>query len=272
MNKTRFAPSPTGLLHTGNIYSALVCHQWAQDNHAELILRIEDIDFTRCRPEFSEQLISDLTWMGITFTDLSYQSQRLTAYQDALDKLIAMKLLYPCFCTRKEIQDTPSGYQYVLDNYPKTCLSLTQTQRENACKNHAYAWRLNTLKVKDKLGDRLRWQDVDGSQPEFSIAEMGDVIIGRKDVHYSYHLAVVVDDALQGITHVIRGEDLRSSTMVHRVLQILLGYPEPIYFHHQLVKDAEGDRLAKTKKSITLKSLRDQGLSPSDILERIKKG
>ncbi|MDX8388819.1 MAG: tRNA glutamyl-Q(34) synthetase GluQRS [Ghiorsea sp.] len=271
--RTRFAPSPTGQLHTGNAYSALQCEQWAKENDAELLLRIEDIDFTRCRENLIQQILEDLAWLDIYFDgEVTYQSQRTTLYQQALEQLIAMKVLYPCFCTRKEVllalEKQPSK-QEQLDDYPGTCRLLTPQQRETKMNLKNFCWRLDVRVVSKLMGQFSFWTDTSGKQHPFSMESIGDVIIGRKDIQYSYHLAVVVDDAAQDISHVIRGEDLRSSTPVHRVLQDLLGYDAPLYFHHDLIKDEEGERLAKTKNSITLKSLRDSGISEQELRKRL---
>ena len=272
--KTRFAPSPTGLLHLGNLYSALQCQSWAKIHEAQLLLRIEDIDFTRCKPEFTSQMIEDLTWAGILFDgQIMYQSQRSALYQAALDELITMNVLYPCFCTRKQVSEhtiNPKSSQ--LDTYPQTCLRLNEKEQAFRKQNEGFSWRLNSKRVQDILGDDLFWRDDKQTKHTFSVVDdIGDVIIGRKDIQYSYHLVVVVDDAAQAITHIIRGEDLRTSTPVHRVLQLLLGYDSPLYIHHKLIQDERGARLAKSKSSPSLKSLRDAGLSQQNIFERIKK-
>jgi glutamyl-Q tRNA(Asp) synthetase len=273
MLKTRFAPSPTGLLHLGNIYSALQCQAWAKHHHAGFILRIEDIDFTRCKPKFSQQIMDDLNWIGIGFDDVSYQSQSLSLYKKALNTLIDQGVLYPCFCTRKAIaEQTDRLKTSQLDDYAKICLALNPAEQAQRKQNTPFSWRLDSARVKQHLGNDLYWLDNDGAQHDFDVVDdIGDVIIGRKDIHYSYHLAVVVDDAAQGISHVIRGQDLQSSTPVHRVLQLLLGYASPKYIHHGLIQGEQGKRLAKSKGSPTLLSLREQGMSPQDVLQRIKK-
>ncbi len=270
--KTRFAPSPTGLLHLGNIYSALQCERWAKEHDAALLLRIEDIDFTRCKPEFKQQMMDDLAWMGLSFDgEMIHQSQRLETYNKALHKLIDMGVLYPCFCTRKEIQ-TNTMHTHALDNYPKTCRYLNAEEVLERKQYTAYAWRLHSQKVTTILANHdLYWLDGDEKKQWFNLNDIGDVVIGRKDIQLSYHLAVVVDDAAQHITHVIRGRDLRDSTPVHRVLQLLLGYSSPLYIHHDLLLDTQGTRLAKSKGSTTIKSLRDEGISADDVRNLIKK-
>ena len=269
MLRTRFAPSPTGLLHLGNIYSALQCEAWAKEHKAELLLRIEDIDFTRCKPEFSKQIIDDLIWLGMSFDgEITYQSQRHHLYQDALDKLIAMDVLYPCFCTRKQIQgNIKSNNVLKLDNYPKTCLSLNDKQAEKRMQDEAFSWRLNSEKVECLLGKDLLW--VENEQHLFDVRMVGDVIIGRKDIGFSYHLAVVVDDAAQGVTHVIRGEDLRASTPVHRILQQLLGYASPLYIHHDLRMETANEKLSKSNASRALQAFRKKGMSAREVREQI---
>ncbi|MDX8382643.1 MAG: tRNA glutamyl-Q(34) synthetase GluQRS [Ghiorsea sp.] len=268
--RTRFAPSPTGLLHTGNAYSALLCQQWATAHQAELLLRIEDIDFTRCRERFSKQICHDLNWLDISFAgEVCYQQQRLQHYQKALQQLIGMGVLYPCFCTRKQVKENINPKQRTtLDAYPYTCRNLEHASPINLQKR-AFSWRLNQAKVATILGDTLAWSDFSGKEHVFGIKSIGDVIIGRKDIHYSYHLAVVVDDALQGISHVIRGEDLRESTPVHRILQALLAYPSPEYWHHSLIIDHDGKRLAKSKKSLTLQSLQQAKISADDLRNKL---
>ncbi len=274
--RTRFAPSPTGLLHIGNAYSALTCQAWAKKYQAAFILRIEDIDFTRCKPEFSVQMIDDLNWLGISFTgEISYQQQRLFLYQQALDTLINMDVLYPCFCTRKQIETQLSQINHKhhlcqrLDNYPSTCKTLSIQMQKEKMLNQAFAWRLNMQTVIQMFGQQLSWFDSEGLQQKFGLANIGDVIIGRKDIRYSYHLAVVVDDAEQNISHVIRGQDLQSSTGVHIVLQKLLNYSSPYYHHHQLIADEQGGRLAKSRKSITLKSLRDSAIKAESLRQQL---
>jgi len=268
--RTRFAPSPTGLLHTGNAYSALQCEQWAQQQQAELLLRIEDIDFTRCRPPLAQHICNDLAWLGISFDgDVCYQQQRLHHYQQALDQLQAMGVLYPCVCTRKQIQSRlQSQGSLALDPYPRTCQRLGINTK--CIPKNSFSWRLNQEKVEELIGNSLFWSDFAGKYHFFDLQSIGDVIIGRKDIMYSYHLSVVVDDCLQGISHVIRGEDLRSSTPIHRILQLLLGYPSPVYKHHALLQDDLGQRLAKSKQSTSLQALRASGLTAHALREQLE--
>ncbi|MDQ6981047.1 MAG: tRNA glutamyl-Q(34) synthetase GluQRS [Ghiorsea sp.] len=277
MKKTRFAPSPTGLLHLGNAYSALVCEQWAKKHDAALFLRVEDIDFTRCKPKFSKQMLDDLTWLGISFDVVSFQQQRLVLYEQALQQLIDMDVLYPCFCTRKQVNATLASQkvnrhlktEHCLEAYPGTCKHLATELRQQQMLNMPYAWRLDCQTVFERVGKLCAWQDVQGHKHLFNVLDIGDVIIGRKDIRFSYHLCVVVDDAEQGITHVIRGEDLRSSTPVHHVLQRLLGYKSPQYLHHVLITNNEGVRLAKSKGSPALQALRENGVTAEQVRQSL---
>lgn len=277
MKRTRFAPSPTGLLHLGNAYSALICEQWAKKHGAALFLRVEDIDFTRCKPKFSKQMLDDLTWLGISFDVVSFQQQRLALYEQALQQLIDMDVLYPCFCTRKQVDTALAGQklnrnlktEHCLDAYPGTCKHLDTELRQQQMLHMPYAWRLDCQAVFERIGQVCAWQDDQGHEHLFNILDMGDVIIGRKDIRFSYHLSVVVDDAKQGITQVIRGEDLRSSTPVHRVLQCLLGYTSPQYLHHVLITNDEGIRLAKSKGSPTLQALRVNGVTAEQVRQSL---
>ncbi|MDQ7003603.1 MAG: tRNA glutamyl-Q(34) synthetase GluQRS [Ghiorsea sp.] len=269
MLRTRFAPSPTGLLHLGNVYSVLQCEAWVKRSGAEFLLRIEDIDFTRCKPEFTQQIIDDLAWLGINFTgELIFQHQRLNLYQEALDQLIALGVLYPCFCTRKEIRENTVGNR-ALDSYAKTCLSLSCAEVEILKQVKPFSWRLNSDVVQAMLGKRQYWIDFDQKEVLFQVSDVGDVIIARKDIQYSYHLAVVVDDAAQYMTHIIRGKDLRSSTPIHCILQKLLGYELPLYSHHRLLMEEAGSKLSKRKQSMTLKSLRNQRITVEDVRKRV---
>jgi len=277
LKRTRFAPSPTGLLHLGNAYSALICEQWAKKHEAALFLRVEDIDFTRCKPERTETLLEDLTWLGIGFDEISFQQHRLALYEQALQQLIDMHVLYPCFCTRKQVDTAlhtqseaqPNALRQRLDPYPGTCKQLSVQQRQKKMLKQAYAWRLDGTAVLETIGQHCVWHDTQGIAQSFNVLDIGDVIIGRKDIRFSYHLCVVVDDATQGISHVIRGEDLRSSTPIHRVLQRLLGYKSPQYLHHVLIMNNEGIRLAKSKGSPTLQALRDSGVTAEQVRQSL---
>ncbi|MDQ7000513.1 MAG: tRNA glutamyl-Q(34) synthetase GluQRS [Mariprofundus sp.] len=263
--RTRFAPSPTGLLHVGNAYSALLCQAWAKTHNAELLLRIEDIDHTRCRSEFADAIIEDLSWLGLRWqSPVRIQSMHLQDYRQAIHQLRDMGVIYPCFCTRKQIQQeimrmsSAPHAEAVMASYPGTCRKLPANEQHDRMQHEPFAWRLNIDKAMAHIGEDISWRD--GSGCVYAVSVEHDVVIGRKDIDFSYHLAVVVDDALQGISHVIRGQDLKESTGIHRLLQKLLGLPEPVYVHHPLLCDQDGERLAKRNGATTLKGLRQTGV------------
>jgi len=267
---TRFAPSPTGLLHVGNAYSALCCARWAAAHHARLLLRIEDIDHSRCQHRFTDAILEDLRWLGLTWDEpVRKQSEHTDRYQLAIETLREMGTIYPCFCTRKAIQSelarmgvAPHAEDAGL-HYPGTCRHIPQAEQEARMQREAFAWRLDIAKAIQLTGKAPAWRDdrnrIHRPNPT------SDMIIGRKDIGFSYHLAVVVDDAEQGVTHIIRGEDLKASTGIHRLLQMLLGLPEPVYIHHALLKTTDGERLAKRTGSTTLRSLCNMGVNPERL-------
>jgi len=277
--RTRFAPSPTGLLHVGNAYSALQCQQWAERHHAQLLLRIEDIDHTRCREELIPQLIEDLHWLGLDWQgEVRRQSSRSSAYRAALEQLDAMGVLYPCFCTRREIQqeiermgNAPHAEDYS-DPYPGICRTIDRHQRTERQLHERFAWRLDVAAAMQLLEEPVSWLDGSGRSHEVTPSALGDMVIGRKDIAFSYHLAVVVDDADQGVTHVIRGEDLIGSTPIHRMLQALLDLPSPVYIHHPLLLDGNGERLAKRNNATSLKSLREAGIDAAALRRYLLSG
>ncbi len=263
--RTRFAPSPTGLLHVGNAYSALLCQAWAEKYDAELLLRIEDIDHTRCRSEFADAIIEDLSWLGLNWqSPLRFQSQHLQDYQQAIRTLRETGLIYPCFCTRKLIQQelirmaSAPHAEDAIALYPGTCRDLSANEQYGRMQHEPFAWRLNIEKAMALVGEDISWRDGSGDVHAGNIDH--DIIIGRKDIDFSYHLAVVVDDALQNISHIIRGRDMEDSTGIHRLLQKLLGLPEPVYLHHPLLCNQSGERLAKRNAATTLKGLRQAGV------------
>jgi len=263
--RTRFAPSPTGELHVGNAFSALLCQQWAEQHSAELLLRIEDIDFKRCRPEFADGLIEDLHWLRLNWQgEIRYQSQHTRTYRDALQTLRKQDLIYPCFCTRRDIQREIEAIGLaphiadLPDHYPGTCRKLSvDEQLAGIAQGRPFAWRLNAGKALGRSSG-LFWLDGAGERHEVEGA-MHDAVIGRKDIGLSYHLAVVLDDAAQSISHIIRGDDLLGSTGLHRLLQALLDLPAPVYIHHPLLLDASGERLAKRNHAPSLRQLRTNG-------------
>jgi glutamyl-Q tRNA(Asp) synthetase len=267
---TRFAPSPTGYLHLGHAFAAITAHESGDD----FLVRIEDIDQGRSRDAFIEAIFFDLKWLGLSWDEPTLrQSRRMGAYRAALERLEAGGLVYPCFCTRKEIADeiarapaAPSGPDGPL--YPGTCRALTQGEREaRIAAGDAYALRLDAKKAAVAAGPLsfIEHGHVHAVDP----LRFGDLVVARKDMPTSYHLAVVVDDAFQNVTLVTRGEDLLASTHIQRMLQALLGLPEPGYAHHRLVLDDAGRKLSKRDGAVTLTSLREAGATPADIRARI---
>ncbi len=271
---TRFAPSPTGDLHLGHALAAWIAFDLAKRNGGEMLLRFEDIDVTRVRSEFYDAIEEDLSWLGITWSGVPWrQLDRTDAYQAALEKLQTLGVLYPCFCTRKEIAMMTSapqrddGLEGVL--YPGICRNLTESEKQQRIKRgDRWSWRLDAAKATQLCGP-LSWHDHRFGESMLDPQMLGDVVIARKDIGVSYHLAVVVDDAAQNVTWVTRGEDLLSSTHVHVMLQKLLGVPQPRYWHHSLVCDEQGKRLAKRHDALSLRAMREGGVSPIEVIERI---
>ncbi len=268
---TRFAPSPTGRLHVGHAFSALFAWDAARKSGGRFILRIEDIDPQRTRPEFVDAIYEDLAWIGLRWTTpVRRQSMHLPAYVAALAVLSNAELLYPCFCTRKDIQAeiaragvAPHGPDGPI--YPGLCRHLDAEERGSMISaGRSYALRLDIGKAIDRTGP-LSFVDHGEGTVEVDPTLVGDVVLARKDVATSYHLSVSVDDALQGVTLVTRGEDLLPATHIHRVLQVLLGLPQPEYHHHRLVTDEEGKRFAKRDGAVTLQALREAGQSPAEV-------
>ncbi len=268
---TRFAPSPTGYLHLGHVRSALEGWRAAQHDGGRFLLRLEDIDRTRCRNEYAAAILEDLAWLGLSWDGpVRKQSEHFEDYRAALDQLDAMGVLYPCFCTRREIQTeiaraggAPHGDAG--PPYPGTCRSLKPG--EVAAKQRSgrdYALRLDLARGLALTG-RLDWVE-EGRRQQADPALLGDVVLARKEVPASYHLAVTVDDAIQGVSLVTRGEDLATATHIHRVLQALLGLPTPRYRHHWLLNDAAGRRLSKRTGAPTIRSMREKGMSPEEIM------
>ena len=270
MTVTRFAPSPTGYLHLGHAFAAIV----ARENGEHFHLRIEDLDQGRAREEFIAAIFEDLHWLGLSWEEpVPRQSQRMAAYRGALDALAAEGLTYPCFCTRKEIAAEISRAgeaQHGEDGplYPGTCRSLSQQARDDAiAAGKSYVQRLDVAKAAALVGP-LTFIEY-GKPCPADPARFGDIILARKDVPAAYHLAVVVDDAFQGVTLVTRGEDLLSATHVQRLLQALLALPEPAYAHHRLVLDEQGRKFSKRDQAVTLKALRAAGAAPGEIFARL---
>lgn len=268
---TRFAPSPTGYLHVGHAASALTGWRAAQDAGGRFLLRIEDIDATRCRPEFEQAIYEDLAWLGLAWEEpVRRQSRHMADYAGALERLDRLGVLYPCFCTRQEIAaeigaaaNAPHGPDGPL--YPGTCRALSADERAaRIAGGLPYALRLNAAAAAVLTGP-LNWQEEGRGTIAVQPGMLGDAVLARKEVATSYHLAVTVDDALQSVTLVTRGEDLFHATHLHRLLQALLGLAPPGYRHHMLLTSADGRRLAKRDGSLTIRALRAAGRTPSEV-------
>lgn len=264
---TRFAPSPTGYLHLGHAYSALFAEKSARDSGGRFLLRIEDIDPVRCRPEFETAILDDLAWLGLNWErPVRRQSEHLADYRQALDRLATMELLYPCFCSRKDIAasgQAPHGPDGPL--YPGTCRGLSAVERaERMEAGQPFALRLD-MAAAVRLAGPLAWRDAEAGEQTARPELFGDVVLARKDVPTSYHLAVTVDDHLQGVTLVTRGRDLFEATHVHRLLQALLGLDVPQWHHHPLLMGPSGQRLAKRDRAETLQALRGRGLGVDEL-------
>lgn len=266
----RFAPSPTGLLHLGHAYSALNAFDAAQRASGRFLVRIEDIDTARSKTEFETALFEDLSWLGLSWQQpVMRQSNRQAHYAAALTLLEHEGLTYRCTCTRGDIRTALSAPQEMVIGpdgpvYPGLCRN----------KNHAgteAALRLNMRHAVKRIGGGITFDDlIHGPQSrsaDYLIEEIGDIILARRDIGTSYHLAVVVDDAAQGVTHITRGEDLIEATAIHRILQCLLNLPQPLYRHHGLIRDAAGKRLAKRDDARALRRYRAEGATPGDIRE-----
>jgi glutamyl-Q tRNA(Asp) synthetase len=270
----RFAPSPNGLLHLGHAYSALYTDHWAKALGGAFVLRIEDIDTVRCRPEFVEAVFKDLQWLGLSWPEpVRVQSEHFDDYRAAADRLKSKGLLYPCFCSRAEIRAAGDGRTDPdgAPIYPGTCRLLSGAERlEKLEAGTPVQWRLNMGQVLEEKQDFMIREAM--PDPSFAVVERraeperwGDVVIVRKDTPTSYHLSVVVDDAIQGVTHVTRGMDLYATTDIHVVLQYLMDLPHPVYTHHQLVAGEDAEKLSKSRGSESLASLRALGITPEDI-------
>lgn len=306
---TRFAPSPTGRLHLGHAWSAVLAHDFAAEHGGRFLLRIEDIDGSRARAEHVEAILADLAWLGLAHEPPVFQSARLDLYAATLERLKAAGLVYPCFCTRADVAAASAGAPHGVEAvYPGTCRGLVAPDL-----SRPHCWRLDVMKAVSILpgtgrgtaarravvagagregapgrepppsrGDRrapppragedLSWHDAIAGRVQANPAAHGDVILARKDAPASYHLAVTVDDAAQGITDIIRGADLFAATDVHRLLQALLGLPTPRYHHHPLLTDAAGERLAKRHGSPTLAALREAGEDGPALAQRLRAG
>ena len=277
----RFAPSPNGYLHLGHAYSALLNFDLARQAGGRFLLRIEDIDVTRCRPEFEAAIYEDLAWLGLSWeTPVRRQSAHLAGYREVLEKLSAQGLVYPSFESRAEIarlvaqRETAGTWPRDPDGaplYPGAALSLSAEERARLIDSGApYALRLDMAAARARTRNLTWIEHGEGPAGETGAVTArpeawGDVILARKETPTSYHLAVVIDDALQGVTEVVRGQDLFWSTSVHRLLQGLLGIPQPAYRHHRLILDSTGQKLSKSTRSTALRELRAEGATPADI-------
>jgi glutamyl-Q tRNA(Asp) synthetase len=267
---TRFAPSPTGYVHVGHAWSALIAWRRARAAGGRFLLRLEDIDPVRCRPEYAAAILEDLAWLGLDWDGpVRVQSEHVDDYAGVLRSLQARELLYPCFCSRADIQRSviasaphgPDGGPL----YPGTCRGLTESERA-ARADEPHALRLDMARA---LVPGLTFlEEAEGeiiAHPE----QFGDVVLARKDTPTSYHLCVTHDDARQGVTLVTRGEDLKPATHLHRLLQALMGWPTPVYAHHRLLADASGRRLAKRDRAMTLRASREAGVSAAELREEL---
>ncbi len=277
--RTRFAPSPTGPLHLGHAYSALYGHRLAEAKNGLWLLRIDDLDHSRSKPEWTQQIFDDLRWLGLAWPEpVRFQSQKTAFYQTALDALARAGVIYPCCCTRADIAQAAAAPQEGVPEfgpdgriYPGTCRHRSLSQA-----GVGDALRLNMRKAVKALQKPVTYEEF-GTQlseritlkPEALIAQVGDVVLRRKDQEAAYHLAVVIDDDAQNITDVVRGADLSAATQIHVVLQQLLNIQTPRYHHHALIRDKTGKRLAKRSDSEALSTLRNAGHSAQDITERL---
>jgi glutamyl-Q tRNA(Asp) synthetase len=279
----RFAPSPNGELHLGHAYSALLNAKLAAQTGGRLLLRIEDIDLARCTPEFEAGIYRDLAWLGIGWEQpVRRQSEHFNEYENALKQLIADDLVYPAFMSRGEIrafiaETETRGRLWPHDPdgaplYPAFDKLLSRRERQRRMADGVpFAWRLDMDAARSRLGGSLSWTEFSNEELAASEAaeaqpeRWGDVVLARKDIPTSYHLSVVVDDALQGVTHVVRGRDLHAATGVQRLLQELLGLPAPKYFHHRLILGADGRKLSKSQGDSGIAALRESGSSAADV-------
>ena len=273
---TRFAPSPSGPLHVGHLLAALQARRLADVHGGSCLLRVEDIDQRAQHREYLDLMYEDLEWLGLHFDgEVMVQTRRFGVYQAVLDQLRQMGLLYPCFCTRSEIKaqlaelgrapHATLGYLY-----PGTCRRLSDDAvAERLASGMPHCWRLDMQRVQDLIGCPT-WHDMRRGTQRCVPTAYGDVVLARKDFPASYHLAVVVDDAAQGVTHVTRGEDLFESTHIHRALQAVLGLPVPLYCHHSLLRDNEGKRLAKRDGARSIASLREAGYTPQQVRDSLQ--
>ncbi len=266
---TRFAPSPTGPLHLGHVYSLLYSYNYSKVNRGKFLLRIEDIDFTRCKKKYVKEIIDDINWLKIPFIRTKNQSLRRKYYTQALNKLKSLDLVYPCWLSRKEALDTLSAPHN--NTLEKTNVLLSEKEIiKRKTIGITPAWRLRIKKCLEYakyLQKDLFWYDIKRGRIKLDLENFGDVIIARKDISTSYHLSVTIDDDADDVSHIIRGEDLLESTHIHRLIQILLNLKETKWLHHSLKLDQDGNRIAKRSGSLlTIKKLRESGLNFSEVI------
>ena len=282
----RFAPSPNGYLHLGHAFSALINADAAAATGGRLLLRIEDIDQTRARAEFEAAIFDDLAWLGMAWEEpVLRQTDRFDAYSEALAELDRRGLIYPAFLSRGEIRAAITTFHKEGRNWPRDpdgtphypgteCDLSTARRRDEMASGRPYALRLDMRRTLTGISD-LTWRERDpfGAEPDLNVnadpAAWGDVIFARKDTPASYHLAVSLDDAFQGVTDIVRGLDLKPATAVHRLVQTLLGLPEPVYFHHRLILGEDGRKLSKSEGAAGLRNLRQNGVLPGEIRRRL---
>jgi glutamyl-Q tRNA(Asp) synthetase len=276
----RFAPSPNGELHLGHAYSALLNHDLAQAAAGTLLLRLEDIDRERCREAFASAIQDDLAWLGVVTSGVPRrQSEHFPIYRAALDRLAARDLIYPCFCSRGAILAATAASARAADPdgaplYPGTCRRLEPADAARwLALGRPSGLRLDMTRALAEVPESLAWQERaengDGPMVAADPAAWGDALLARKEIPTSYHVSVVVDDAAQGVTDVVRGRDLFRATGLHRLLQALLGLPAPRYRHHRLVLDADGHKLSKSRRAPSLRDLRRHGVSPAEVRRRV---
>ena len=278
---TRFAPSPTGYLHIGHAYAALIAFNAAKSANGRFILRIEDIDQSRCRPEFEAAMLEDLAWIGVEWEEpVRRQSDHFADYKSALERLREKCVVYRCFKTRKEILDDIARAPHLSADGPEGPVYIgaplpAEEEQSLLAAGTPFAWRLSIKAAKQMLGDaydRLSFHLESKSGIEEICATpdiFGDIVIARKDAQTSYHLASVYDDGLQRVTHVIRGDDLAVAAHIHRLIQALLDIPSPVYRHHRLILNEDGKKFSKRDQSVTLRALRADGATPAEILRII---
>ncbi len=272
---SRFAPSPTGLLHRGHAFSALTAWTAAKAEGGRFLLRIEDTDFTRCRPDYDAAILDDLAWLGLDWEDpVRRQSEHRADYEAALGRLRDLGVLYRCFRTRKELMTLAGMARHADDPADAHAFAggpvSSEEEADRLAAGQAFAWRLSLAAARERLGgfDRLTWTEEGTATPGLKTATpetLGDMVLGRKDIGAGYVIASVVDDALQGVTHVVRGDDLVETTSIQRVLQALLELPTPVYRHHRLLLGPDGKRYAKRDGAVTLAALRAGGMTAAAL-------